>query len=192
LLDEVQTGIGRTGTFLACEGQGVFPDAVALAKGLGGGFPIGAMLCREELAGALPPGSHGSTFGGNALAAAAALTVLAVLDDEKLMEGAKKKGEHLGAALSALCARHAEAVGPERGLGLLRAVPLKAGFEPRVVLAAVRERGVLLITAGDSAIRFCPPLTVTEAQLDEGVRTLDEVLVSMRRAKSAEPARAAP
>jgi acetylornithine aminotransferase len=77
-------------------------------------------------------------------------------------------------------------------MGLLRAVPLKAGFEPRVVLAAVRERGVLLITAGDSAIRFCPPLTVTEAQLDEGVRALDEVLASMRRAKSAEPVRAAP
>jgi acetylornithine/N-succinyldiaminopimelate aminotransferase len=192
LLDEVQTGIGRTGTFLACEGQGVLPDAIALAKGLGGGIPIGAMLCREELSGALPAGSHGSTFGGNPLAATAALTVLAVLDQEKLMEGAKKKGDHLAQALSALCARHAEAVGPERGMGLLRAVPLKPGFEPRAVLAAVRDRGVLLITAGDSAIRFCPPLIVSEEQLDEGVRALDEALTSIRRAKSAEPARAAP
>jgi acetylornithine/N-succinyldiaminopimelate aminotransferase len=192
LLDEVQTGIGRTGTFLACEQQGVLPDAIALAKGLGGGFPIGAMLCREELAGALPPGSHGSTFGGNALAAAAALTVLAVLDDEKLMEGAKTKGDHLAEALAALCARHTDMVGPERGAGLLRAVPLKTGFEPRAVLAQVRERGVLLITAGDSAIRFCPPLTVTVEQLDEGVRVLDDALTSIRRSKSAEPARAAP
>jgi acetylornithine/N-succinyldiaminopimelate aminotransferase len=190
LLDEVQTGIGRTGTFLACEAHGVSPDAIALAKGLGGGFPIGAMLCREELSGALPAGSHGSTFGGNALAATAALTVLSVLEDEKLVEGAKKKGEHLGQALAALCARHADALGPERGVGLLRAVPLKAGFEPRAVLASVRERGVLLITAGDSAIRFCPPLTVTEEQLDEGVRALDDALTAVRRAKTAEPARA--
>jgi acetylornithine/N-succinyldiaminopimelate aminotransferase len=192
LLDEVQTGIGRTGTFLACEQQGVLPDAIALAKGLGGGFPIGAMLCREELAGALPPGSHGSTFGGNALAAAAALTVLAVLDDEKLIEGAQKKGDHLAKALAALCARHTDMVGPERGAGLLRAVPLKTGFEPRAVLAQVRERGVLLITAGDAAIRFCPPLTVTVEQLDEGVRVLDDALTSIHRTKSAEPARAAP
>ncbi|HMJ57143.1 MAG TPA: aspartate aminotransferase family protein [Polyangiaceae bacterium] len=192
LLDEVQTGIGRTGTFLACEQHGVVPDAIALAKGLGGGFPIGAMLCREELAGALPPGSHGSTFGGNALAAAAALTVLAVLDDEKLIDGAKKKGDHLAQALAALCARHTDMVGPERGAGLLRAVPLKPGTEPRALLTLVRERGVLLITAGDSAIRFCPPLTVSEAQLDEGVRALDDALTAMRRSKVAEPARAAP
>ena len=192
LLDEVQTGIGRTGTFLACEGQGVLPDAIALAKGLGGGIPIGAMLCKEELSGALPAGSHGSTFGGNALAATAALTVLSVLDEEKLVEGAKKKGDHLAGALSALCARHADSVGPERGIGLLRAVPLKAGYEPRAVLASVRERGVLLITAGDSAIRFCPPLTVTEEELDEGVRALDDALTAVRRAKNAEPARAAP
>ena len=192
LLDEVQTGIGRTGTFLACEGQGVLPDAIALAKGLGGGIPIGAMLCKEELSGALPAGSHGSTFGGNALAATAALTVLGVLDEEKLVEGAKKKGDHLAEALSALCARHPDSVGPERGIGLLRAVPLKASFEPRAVLASVRERGVLLITAGDSAVRFCPPLTVTEAELDEGVRALDDALTAVRRAKNAEPARAAP
>ena len=192
LLDEVQTGIGRTGTFLACEQHGVLPDAVALAKGLGGGFPVGAMLCREELSGALPAGSHGSTFGGNPLAAMAALTVLTVLDDEKLVEAAKKKGQHLAEALTAMCARHADAVGPERGSGLLRAVPLKPGFEPRAVLAQVRERGVLLITAGDSAIRFCPPLVVTEEQLDEGVRALDDVLTSMRHRKNAEAPRAAP
>jgi acetylornithine/N-succinyldiaminopimelate aminotransferase len=192
LLDEVQTGIGRTGTFLACEQHGVMPDAIALAKGLGGGFPIGAMLCKEELAGALPPGSHGSTFGGNPLAAAAALAVLQVLDDEKLIEGAKKKGAHLSQALGALVAKHADSVGPERGLGLLRALPLK-GVEPRALLAAVRDRGVLLITSGDTAIRFCPPLTVTEEQLDEGVRALDEALTSIRRAKAdAEPARAQP
>ncbi|SRR6266545_972523 len=186
LLDEVQTGIGRTGSFLACQAAGVVPDAIALAKGLGGGFPVGAMLCREHLAGALPPGSHGSTYGGNALASTAALTVLAVLDEENLVEGARKKGNYLSKALSAVCARHPDLVGPERGQGLLRAVPLKAGVEPRSVLAALRERGVLLIVAGDAAIRFCPPLVVTEAELDEGVRTFDDVLASLRRPKDAQ------
>jgi acetylornithine/N-succinyldiaminopimelate aminotransferase len=183
LLDEVQTGIGRTGTFLACQAQGVVPDAIALAKGLGGGFPIGAMLCREELAGALPAGSHGSTFGGNPLGSTAALTVLAVLDEERLVEGAKAKGEFLSQALSAVCARHPDLVGPERGAGLLRAVPLAAGIEPRSVLGPLRDRGVLLIVAGDSALRICPPLVVTEAQLAEGVRVLDEVLGTLRRPK---------
>jgi acetylornithine/N-succinyldiaminopimelate aminotransferase len=88
LADEIQTGVGRTGRFLACEHAGVVPDAVALAKALAGGVPIGAMLCREHLAGALPPGSHGSTFGGNPLASAAALAVLDVLEKEQLLPGA--------------------------------------------------------------------------------------------------------
>jgi acetylornithine/N-succinyldiaminopimelate aminotransferase len=181
LLDEVQTGVGRTGSFLASEAAGVQGDAIALAKGLGGGFPIGAMLCREKLAGALPAGSHGSTFGGNPLASAAALAVLSVLDEEKLVEGAKKKGEFLSQALSAVCARHADLVGSERGAGLLRAVPLRAGLEPRAVLGALRDKGLLLIVAGDSALRICPPLVVTEGELAEGVRILDEVLGSLRR-----------
>jgi acetylornithine/N-succinyldiaminopimelate aminotransferase len=185
LMDEVQTGVGRTGTFLACQGQGVVPDAIALAKGLGGGFPIGAMLCREAFAGALPAGSHGSTFGGNPLASTVALTVLSVLDDEQLVEGAKKKGEFLSQALSAVCARHSDLVGPERGIGLLRAVPLSTGIEPRAVLAVLRERGVLMIVAGDSALRICPPLVVTEEELAEGVRILDEALASLRRPKEA-------
>jgi len=185
LLDEVQTGVGRTGSFLACQAQGVVPDAVALAKGLGGGFPIGAMLCREELAGALPPGSHGSTFGGNALGSVAALTVLSVLDEERLIEGARTKGLYLSHALSAVCARHPDLVGPERGAGLLRAVPLRGGLEPRAVLALLRDRGVLFIVAGDSALRICPPLVVTEEQLAEGVSALDEVLTSIPRSKAA-------
>jgi acetylornithine/N-succinyldiaminopimelate aminotransferase len=175
LLDEVQTGIGRTGSFLACQQMGVVPDAVALAKGLGGGFPIGAMVCGEHLASALPAGTHGSTYGGNPLAASAALAVLATIDEENLMALAPKKGEHLSRLLKALLRAHGDMVGPERGMGLLRALPLK-GIEPRAMLALLRDRGVLLIGAGDDALRFCPPLVVTEAELDEGVRALDEVL----------------
>jgi acetylornithine/N-succinyldiaminopimelate aminotransferase len=192
LLDEVQTGIARTGTFLACEQHGVVADAIALAKGLGGGFPIGAMVCLEKLTGALPAGSHGTTYGGNPLACTAALTVLAVIDEENLVEGAKKKGEHLGRALSALCAKYSDLIGPERGAGLLRAVPLKGALEPRAILGPLRDRGLLLIVAGDSALRFCPPLVVTEAELDQGVRILDEVLATLRLPKgvTAEGARA--
>jgi acetylornithine/N-succinyldiaminopimelate aminotransferase len=99
LIDEVQTGVGRTGKFLGSDHEGVKADAISLAKGLGGGFPIGAALVREHLANSLPPGTHGSTFGGNPLASAVAREVLHTLDDERLIEGAEKKGALLGTLL---------------------------------------------------------------------------------------------
>ena len=102
LVDEVQTGVGRTGRFLASEGSGAEPDAIAIAKGVAGGFPVGVMLTREKLAGALPSGTHGTTFGGNALGSAAVLAVMGILDEEKLVEGAREKGEKLGAMLREL------------------------------------------------------------------------------------------
>jgi acetylornithine/N-succinyldiaminopimelate aminotransferase len=176
LVDEVQTGVGRTGHFLAIQGEGVAADAVALAKGLAGGFPMGAMLCREALAGALPPGMHGSTFGGNPLASAAALAVLAVLDDEKLIDGARTKGEHLRRLLMALAEKHPDRVAKPRGVGLLYALPLLPGVAPAGVIGQLRDRGVLLTISGDSALRFTPPLVVTTAELEEGCRVLDEVL----------------
>jgi acetylornithine/N-succinyldiaminopimelate aminotransferase len=176
LVDEVQTGIGRTGHFLAIQGEGVAADAVALAKGLAGGFPMGAMLCKEALAGALPPGMHGSTFGGNPLASAAALAVLSVLDDEKLIEGARTKGDQLSRMLASLAHKHPDRVTAERGVGLLRALPLLPGVAPAAVLGQLRERGVLLTISGDSALRFTPPLVVTATELEEGCRALDEVL----------------
>jgi acetylornithine/N-succinyldiaminopimelate aminotransferase len=150
---------------------------VSLAKGLAGGFPIGAMLCTEALAGALPPGTHGSTFGGNALASAAARTVLATLRAENLVEGARTKGEHLGRRLTALAAKHPALCEGERGLGLLRGLVLRKDVvDPREALAAAREQGVLLTIAGGRVLRFTPPLVVTEAELDEGVRRLDVAL----------------
>ena len=137
---------------------------------------MGAMLCREALAGALPPGTHGCTFGGNPLASAAALAVLAVLDDEKLVDGARSKGEHLGRLLSQLSAKYPDLVEPERGCGLLRALPLRHGVSPAAVNGQLRERGVLVTISGDSVLRFTPPLVVTTEQLDEGCRAVDEVL----------------
>jgi acetylornithine/N-succinyldiaminopimelate aminotransferase len=176
LLDEVQTGIGRLGRFLASSG-GTRPDAVALAKGLGGGFPIGAMLTTEKLAGALPPGSHGSTFGGNALASAAALAVLKILDDEKLVEGALTKGEALAGMLGRLCVELPEVCAGVRGEGLLRGLVLRPGLVARDVLSKVQDAGVLLTAAGESVLRFSPPLVVKLEELEEGVGALRKALV---------------
>ncbi len=175
-IDEIQTGVGRTGAFLGHEHDGVRADVISLAKGLGGGFPVGAMLCREALAGALPPGTHGSTYGGNALASTAALTVLAVLDEEGLIEGARRKGAHLSARLADLSARRPDRFGGERGRGLLRAIDLAPGQDTRAALAKVRERGVLLTLAGERALRFSPPLVVSEAELDEAVAAVEAAL----------------
>jgi acetylornithine/N-succinyldiaminopimelate aminotransferase len=172
LVDEVQTGLGRLGRFLGIEGQGIQPDAIALAKGLGGGFPIGAMLTIEKYAGALPPGSHGSTFGGNPLASAAALAVLKIIDDEKLVAGAKEKGEALGRMLGELVKTIPTVCESARGEGLLWGLVLKPGFVARDVLPKVQENGVLLTAAGDRVLRFSPPLIVSLAELEEGVRAV--------------------
>lgn len=175
-IDEIQTGLGRTGTFLGHEQDGVRADVISLAKGLGGGFPIGSMLCREALSGALPPGTHGSTYGGNALASAAALTVLAVLDEEGLVEGARRKGEHLAKRLGELVAKRPDRFTGERGRGLLRAIDLAPGLDTREALAKVRDKGVLLTLAGARALRFSPPLVVREAELDEAVAAIEAAI----------------
>jgi len=172
LLDEVQTGLGRLGRFLGSDGQGIHADAIALAKGLGGGFPIGAMLTSEKVANALPPGTHGSTFGGNPLASAAALAVLKIIDDEKLVEGAKTKGEALGKMLDDLVKTIPDVCESARGEGLLRGLVLREGYVARGVLPIVQENGVLLTAAGERVLRFSPPLVVTIAELEEGVRAV--------------------
>jgi acetylornithine/N-succinyldiaminopimelate aminotransferase len=179
LVDEVQTGIGRLGKFLAAD---VRADAIALAKGLGGGFPIGAMLTTEKVAGALPPGTHGSTFGGNALASAASLAVLKIMDDEKLVEGARAKGEKLGAMLRELVAEIPAVCESARGDGLLWGLVMRQGFVARDVLPRVQDAGVLLTAAGERVLRFSPPLVVTVAQLEEGVRALRGALMQLANA----------
>jgi acetylornithine/N-succinyldiaminopimelate aminotransferase len=170
LVDEVQTGVGRLGHFLAVQAPGQpRPDAVALAKGLGGGFPIGAMLTGEHLSSALPPGAHGSTFGGNALASAAALAVLRILDDEQLVSGARVKGDALGAMLDALVRDLPRVCEAARGSGLLRGLVLRSGLVARDLVARTQENGVLLTAAGDRVLRFAPPLVVSLSELEEGV-----------------------
>jgi acetylornithine/N-succinyldiaminopimelate aminotransferase len=176
LADEVQTGVGRTGRFLGCEHEAVLPDAVALAKGLGGGVPIGAMLCRAELSDVLPPGSHGSTFGGNALASVAAMTVIDVLQSDDLVGNAARLGGELGEMLDALVRRHPVAVETARGRGLLWALVLRESVDTKRLLAELRDAGLLISLAGDRALRLSPPLTVRREELGEAVAKLDEVL----------------
>jgi acetylornithine/N-succinyldiaminopimelate aminotransferase len=190
LFDEVQTGVGRLGRFLGHDESGAKPDAVSLAKGLGGGFPIGAMLTREGLSGALPPGMHGSTFGGNALACVAALAVLRIIDRERLIEGARAKGEMLGALLHRLVADLPRACIGARGEGLLRGLVLHPEFVARDVLPRIQDAGVLLTAAGDHVLRFSPPLVVTEGELEQGVRAVRGVLEALQSGAPAQHARA--
>ena len=175
MFDEVQTCYGRTGRFLGHEHSGVMPDACAMAKGMGSGFPLGAMAVTEALANALPPGSHASTFGGNPLACAAGLAVLSIFDDERLVQNAATVGDHLGRGLSELV-RDLPSVSEARGLGLLRGVKLAGGVNPPATLARIRERGVLLSLAGADVLRFTPPLCVTAAEIDEGLEVVRNVL----------------
>jgi acetylornithine/N-succinyldiaminopimelate aminotransferase len=176
LVDEVQTGIGRLGQFLGLGASEIRADAIALAKGLGGGFPIGCMLTTEGLAGALPAGSHGSTFGGNALACAAALAVLRILDDEKLIDGASAKGEVLRKLLEQLMRDLPGICEQVRGRGLLWGLVLRPGLIAREVMAAVQSEGVLIMPAGERVLRFAPPLVVSTAELEEGVRAVGRAL----------------
>jgi acetylornithine/N-succinyldiaminopimelate aminotransferase len=179
--DEIQTGVGRTGRFLGFEHAGVKPDAIALAKGLGGGVPIGAMLCQKHLENALPPGSHGSTFGGNPLASAVARAVLARIDADQLVERARENGAYLGERLQELVKLHPASVESSRGLGLLQALVLKPGFDARALLDSLRAAGVLLTIAGGSALRFSPALNIEKSEIDEGVAIVDRVLSTIDR-----------
>lgn len=185
LFDEVQTGVGRTGAWFGFQRAGVAPDAVALAKGLGGGFPIGAILTREALAGALPPGTHGSTYAGNPLGCAAARAVLAAVASEGLVEGAREKGDHLAAALRALIAELPGVCEAERGAGLLRGLVLAPGWVARDVVARAALGGLLLTGAGASVVRFVPPLVVTTAELTEAVGLLRATLQAMASERAA-------
>ena len=179
LLDEVQTGVGRTGRFLGSDHDGVEGDAVVLAKGLGGGFPIGALLVRERLAGALPPGTHGSTFGGNALASSAARTVLSVLDEEGLVERARIEGERRARGLAAIAARYPKACDGQRGRGLLQGLVLAATVDARGALGALRDRGLLLTIAGATVLRYSPPLVIDAAAVDEALAITETVIAEV-------------
>jgi len=173
MLDEVQTGIGRCGTMFAFEQAGIRPDILTLAKGLGGGVPIGAMLATDAVAASFGPGTHGSTFGGNPLSCTAALTVLEVLEEESLLENVNARGEQLMQGLKALQSRF-PAIREVRGQGLLIGAELSVESAP--FIADARERGLLVLSAGPNVLRLLPPLNVTEGEVDEALVTLITVM----------------
>jgi predicted acetylornithine/succinylornithine family transaminase len=172
--DEVQCGLGRTGRMFAYEHAGVAPDLLTLAKPLGGGLPMGAILLREELAGRLHVGDHGSTFGGNPVAAAAALAVLERLTAPGFVEGIAKKGAFLMRSLGKLKKRYPRAIAEVRGLGLMVGVEFEGEAGP--VLEGLRARGVLATKAGDKVLRLLPPLVVARADIKAFLGALGEVL----------------
>jgi predicted acetylornithine/succinylornithine family transaminase len=174
VFDEVQSGVGRTGTFLACQGEGVVPDAVALAKALAGGLPMGALLARGEAAGTFRPGDHASTFGGGPFVASVANAVLDVVLADGFLGGVRERAARLERGLRAIAAS-APSVAEVRGRGLMRGLALHGEFAAAVT-DALRARGVLAMSAGRDVLRLLPPLVIEDAEIDEAVRAVGDAL----------------
>ncbi|MCW5697088.1 MAG: aspartate aminotransferase family protein [Bauldia sp.] len=177
ILDEVQTGIGRTGRLFAYEWTGVEPDILAVAKGLGGGFPVGACLATAEAARGMTAGTHGSTFGGNPLAMAVGNAVLDVVLADGFLEHVRRIGLLLKQRLAAVVDGHPNVVDEVRGEGLL--IGLHCVPPNRDVLAALRDAGLIAVAAGDNVIRLLPPLIIGEAEVDQAIARLETGFASM-------------
>lgn len=173
IFDEIQTGIGRTGTFFAYEQLGVKPDIMTLAKGLAGGVPIGACLATESVASSFTAGAHASTFGGNPLACAAALAVCRVLLEGRVLDHAKRMGEYLANGLTD-CKNRYRIVTDIRGLGLLQGMELDA--DAKAVVADALARGVLINAANERVLRFVPPLIISQQEIDKLLELLSTLL----------------
>ena len=174
MIDEIQTGVGRTGKFWAHQHLGLKPDVVTVAKGLANGLPMGAVMCTEEIAKGFPPGSHGTTFGGNALISAVAEKVIEIIERDDLCGRAASLGEHLRGRLEALRAKLPERIAEVRVHGLMVGIELTAPGGD--VWKALLDRGFVLNLTQDTVLRLLPPLIVTEEELDAFVAALEEVL----------------
>jgi len=177
VFDEVQTGMGRTCELFAYKRIGVVPDVMSLAKALGGGFPIGACLATADAAAGMTPGSHGSTFGGNPLAVAAANAVLDVMLQPGFFARAQKMSLLLKQKLASVVDRHSDVICDVRGEGLL--IGVKAVVPSADLVTALREQKLLTVGAGENVVRFLPPLIVTEAEIDESVAMLERACVAL-------------
>ena len=176
ILDEVQVGMGRTGTLFAYQQAGIEPDILTLAKALANGVPIGAMLAREQVAASFTPGTHAATFGGNPLATAAALAVLETMLEERIPEHAARVGKYCLGRLEAMRARH-PTIREVRGVGLLIGIEIEGSA--RDVVQRCMARGLLVLTAGDHVVRFAPPLIIAEADVDRAVGIVEEALTEL-------------
>ncbi|HYD16350.1 MAG TPA: aspartate aminotransferase family protein [Hyphomicrobium sp.] len=182
VLDEVQTGVGRSGKLFSHEWAGITPDIMAVAKGIGGGFPLGAVLATERAAAGLTPGMHGSTFGGNPLATAVGYEVLNVVLEPGFLEAVQQKALRLRQSLAGIQDLFPGLVTEIRGQGLLAGIKVNAA-PPDVVAAALSEK-LLLVGAGDNVVRVLPPLTVEDDEIAEGVERLGRALARIAQPKT--------
>jgi acetylornithine/N-succinyldiaminopimelate aminotransferase len=173
MMDEIQTGIGRTGFLFAHERTGVRPDVMTLAKALGGGFPVGACLATRHAAAGMTAGSHASTFGGNPLAMAVAAEVLATVTEPGFLDRVRATGDHLSVRLDAAVAAHPGVFEARRGVGLMQGLRCRA--DPAPLVAALRDAGLIVAPAQDRVIRLLPPLIVTPDEVDEAAGIVDRV-----------------
>lgn len=178
-LDEVQTGMGRSGKLWAYEWAGIEPDIISSAKGIGGGFPLGATLAREKVAVHLKPGTHGSTYGGNPLACAAGNAVLDVILAPGFLDGVDRVARHLWRGMLGLAERHPKVVAGVQGAGLLLGLRLQDAVSNSEMQGAAVAEGLLTVAAGMNVLRVAPPLIITEAEADEALRLLDRACLRM-------------
>ena len=172
LADEVQTGVGRTGSLFAFQQYHIQPDAVSFAKGIAGGLPFGGVMANEKCREVFTPGTHGTTFGGNPIAAAAACYVLDAIGSEPFLQTVQEKGRYLRQCVESM---ELPCLGATRGLGLMIGVEVKEGWSNQALAAKLIENGLLVLTAG-SGLRFLPPLTITKEEMDKGLAILRETL----------------
>lgn len=184
ILDEVQTGLGRSGRLFAHEHFGVTPDVLTSAKGLGGGFPIGAMLCTSDVAQFFQVGTHGSTFGGNPLACSVASTVLEMVSDSHLLSAVERQAAALRLGLQAMARQYGIFEAP-RGLGLLIGAPLSDTWKGRAssIVSKALAHGVWILPAGPDVLRFAPPLNISDEELGEGLSRLDHACAELTAAR---------
>ena len=178
VFDEVQVGIGRSGKFWGYEKLGIEPDILTSAKGLAGGIPIGAMLCKDSCA-VFEPGNHASTFGGNPFACAAALAVLQTLAEENILQNVQQRGEQLRVRLRAIAHKYPHLFTEVRGWGLINGIELRSDIELTSIqlVKAAMEQGLLLVPAGLKVLRFVPPLIVSEQEVNQAVSILETVIM---------------
>ena len=188
-MDEVQTGMGRSGKLWAHQWAGIEPDVMSSAKGIGGGFPLGAVLAKEHVAKHLKPGTHGTTYGGGPLACAAGNAVLDVVLAPGFLEQVDRVARHLWRGMLALAARHPRAVLGVQGAGLLLGLRLAPEVNNGALQAACVEEGLLTVAAGMNVLRVAPPLIITEAEADEALAMLDRACVALTPAEMLAPAK---
>ena len=179
IADEIQTGMGRSGQLFAYQASAIQPDIVALAKGLGGGFPIGAVIARGDIGEAMGPGSHGTTFGGNPLAVAAGNAVMDVMDEPDFFPHLAARIAQLDTALQELQKAHSQHIIELRGLGMLRGLQLAPGLVAGDVNLALREAGLLAVPAADNVLRLLPPLTISEDEVAQAITILQSVFARL-------------